>query len=100
MKLNNRKMDLHTAKLITSRESMSPADRLVIWRNSQITGELFMDLPDAWYDNPTWACENGHISKRYLKSEKLGDVCLACSKPILLVPTETTEEKLAEMLAI
>lgn len=81
------------------RSEESVFDRLVIWRDSQICGELFIGLPDAWYEKPTWACENGHISHRYLKSEKEGCICLACMKPIVLVPPETTEEKLAEILA-
>lgn len=81
------------------RSEESDFDRLVIWRDSKIRGELFMGLPDAWYEHPTWACENGHISHLYLKSERLGDVCLACRKPIVLIPPDTTEQKLAEILA-
>jgi len=74
-------------------------EKLLTWRDKQITGELFMGLPDAWYDEVTWACESGHISHRYLKSEALGqNVCFACMKPIVLVPPETTEHKLNEIL--
>ncbi len=64
---------------------MEKLDTLLEWRDAQIAGELFMGLPDAWYDDVTWVCESGHISRRYLKSEALGsNVCLACHKPIVL----------------
>jgi hypothetical protein len=34
---------------------------------------------DAWYDNPHYICENGHIASFKLKSEGLGrDACLTC----------------------
>ena len=75
-------------------------DQLIKWQHSQIIGELFMGLPDSWYEKPTWACAMGHLSYRYLKSEKLGDVCLSCRKSIVLVPPDTTEEKLREILGI
>ncbi len=78
-------------------------NKLVAWRDSQIADgvELFMGLPDLWYDDLTWGCENGHISSRYLKSERYGgDVCLCCYKPVILVAPLTTEEELKKVLSI
>lgn len=48
-------------------------------------GPFFMGLPARWLDTPTWRCTNGHVSKRYLKSEATSlDLCLACQEPCLL----------------
>ena len=77
----------------------SDFDRLVIWRDSKISGELFMGLPDHWYESPTWACEKGHISHHYIKSEARGAICSCCMKPVVLVPPGTTERTLADALA-
>ena len=42
-------------------------------------GPKFMGIPERWLDNPHWRCENGHVSKHYLKSEALGRAaCLEC----------------------
>jgi hypothetical protein len=49
------------------------------------TGEpLFANKPDHWWENPHWRCVNNHVSKRFLKTETRGDVCLACGESILL----------------
>jgi protein gp37 len=41
-------------------------------------GSMFFEY-DAWYDNTSYICENGHISGFKLKSEALGrDACLSC----------------------
>ena len=49
--------------------------------------EFFFDLPDSWYEPyPTYGCENGHASRRYLKSEEHGALCLACGKRIVMLP--------------
>ena len=53
--------------------------------------EMFLSIPDRWYDDPTWRCVNGHISKRYLKTDR-GGTCLACGKPVLLTCPEDKEE--------
>lgn len=66
--------------------------RLIAWRDRQIEHAridgkpFFMDLPEEWYEPPTWGCENGHVSSRYLKCEEDGCVCLACHCPIYLIP--------------
>lgn len=39
--------------------------------------------PDDWEGK--WGCESGHLSTRYLKSERLGNVCLSCHKPIFAI---------------
>lgn len=49
------------------------------------TGPLFQGLPERWLDDPTWRCENGHVSKRFLKSDGLGrDACLECHGKVWL----------------
>lgn len=48
---------------------------------------MFKDVPDASWDAREWFCMNGHLSKRYLKSEELGyAACLAagCRLPVYL----------------
>lgn len=37
----------------------------------------FLNWPDRWFESWTVRCENGHISKRILKTDE-GDRCLAC----------------------
>ena len=56
--------------------------------------EFFMDFPDRWYeDGPMYLCENGHVSRNYLKSEVRGALCLACMKPVGIVdPRDTPPE--------
>ena len=45
----------------------------------------FQGIPEAAFEDSRWWCENGHISKRYLKSEETGrDLCLACGEPVRL----------------
>lgn len=54
---------------------------------------MFQGWPDAWWEDPTWLCVNGHVSKRYLKSEARGmGVCLACQEPVRLVSPDTVED--------
>ena len=62
--------------------------------------EFFLDLPDSWYEPaPTYGCENGHASRRYLSSEANGAQCLACCKPVVLLPiVYDTDEKLTAAL--
>jgi hypothetical protein len=51
--------------------------------------KLFMFIPDAWYDHPTWICCSGHVSTTILKSEEKGDLCLQCQQPAILTdPTD------------
>lgn len=77
-------------------------EELRMWQLQRITHEkaqgqpMFMGFPDRWYESPTYLCINLHVSKRYLKSEHRGPVCLACScfEPLFLVPPETTEENI------
>lgn len=38
-----------------------------------------MWMPAAWYKDPWWICDAGHVSNHVLKSEALGrDACLWC----------------------
>lgn len=49
--------------------------------------EMFLGWPDAWYEAGHMGCQNGHVSSRSLKSEAIGgNVCLACFKPLTLLP--------------
>lgn len=51
----------------------------------------FLGLPEAWLDDPHYACERGHVSTHILLSEARGDTCLACLGPVRLVPPDTQE---------
>jgi hypothetical protein len=46
---------------------------------------MFMGIPDSWFENPQWMCKNGHVSGRYLKTDK-GALCLACGECVILMP--------------
>ena len=58
--------------------------------------EFFLGLPDAWYEpRPTYGCNNGHVSSRYLKSEERGPLCIDCQEGIAMLPHRyDTDEKL------
>lgn len=61
--------------------------------------EMFLGIPDDWYEPcPEYGCENGHVSRRYLKSEERGCLCLACQLPIAMIPHGYTDETLAAAL--
>lgn len=65
---------------------------LLRWREAEAAAassrgeEMFMGKPDAWYETPHWFCTNGHVSGRFLKSERRGDCCLACGERVILGP--------------
>lgn len=50
--------------------------------------EMFMGIPDAWFDDPHWFCINGHVSHRYLRTDT-GSRCLACLDTAILGPAMT-----------
>jgi len=82
-------------------------EQLYDWRMSraralaQAGTPCFMGLPEIWFENPRWFCQNGHVSMRYLKSERYrGDVCLACYKFVVLGPSMTEEDFAQEMVRI
>lgn len=53
----------------------------------------FLGIPERWLDDPTWKCPNGHISRRFLKSEAhQTDLCLACMEPVRLCDPDEREE--------
>jgi len=57
-----------------------------------MTESSFLGIPERWFDDPTWECTNGHISKLFLKSEALGhDACLACFSPVRLCDPDELE---------
>lgn len=62
--------------------------------------EFFFDLPDVWYEpRPTYGCNNGHVSRSYLKSEEEGCLCLGCFEHVVMLPHKyDTDEKLKEAL--
>lgn len=62
--------------------------------------EFFFDIPDAWYEpKPTYGCNNGHVSRAYLKSEEEGCLCLSCFEHIVILPHKyDTDEKLQQAL--
>lgn len=68
-------------------------ERLRKWQSKQVelareAGEdFFLNFPDLWYEPyPVWGCENGHLSRMYLKSEERGVVCLSCHCGLFLIP--------------
>ena len=62
-----------------------------IYRASLAGEEMFLGIPDRWYEPVTFGCENGHISRRYLKSEDHGSLCLACQSPVVIIPNISEE---------
>ena len=52
---------------------------------------MFLGIPDRWYDPPSWRCEKGHVSGRYLKAHD-GDRCLACCAFVAITFPEDREE--------
>lgn len=47
--------------------------------------DMFMGIPDHWFENPRWRCHNDHVGVMYLKSEEVGmDLCLTCFEPVAL----------------
>jgi len=73
-------------------EPLSLFAALVLWREAEASAaaargeEMFMGKPDAWYEDLHWFCTNGHVSGRFLKSEKRGDCCLACGERVIMGP--------------
>lgn len=59
---------------------------------------FFQGIPETWFDNPTWICENGHLHSSYLKSEILGSICFLCSKPVRLFPKNGTIEEFQKLI--
>lgn len=59
----------------------------------QVAGyEMFLGIPDRWYEKPRWRCRNDHVSTGYLKSEAVGgDLCLKCGEPVNLTFPEDKE---------
>lgn len=58
--------------------------------------KLFFEIPDRWYEHPTWVCCNGHVSTIFLKSELKGDCCLVCMSSVIL--TDPMDEGFNEQL--
>jgi len=50
--------------------------------------EMFMGIPDRWYEPRTLGCRKGHVSKMSLKSSVKGEVCLGCGESIAMIPPE------------
>jgi hypothetical protein len=64
----------------------------IIEADQHESGPRFLGAPERWLDDPTWRCENGHVSKRYLKSERLGrSACLECEGHLWLTFPEDRE---------
>lgn len=84
-----------TCLRVYRRESMDSRPDRPDWQLKAMakeTGAKFMGFPERWFDDLTWRCENGHVSKVYLKSEGLGRAaCLECSAPIWMTYPEDTE---------
>jgi len=44
--------------------------------------EMFLGVPDHWYESPRWRCRKDHVSTMYLKADGRGDLCLECMEPV------------------
>jgi hypothetical protein len=75
--------------------------RLMAWRDRRARQAIldgapaFCGKPEAWFEDPTWACSAGHVSGMILKCEEDGDLCLACMRPVILIPPSVGEAELA-----
>lgn len=70
---------------------MTAFERMRAWRDdlaaqANARGEkMFLNKPDAWFADPHFMCENGHVSGMILTGDS-GDRCLECHKPTILGP--------------
>ena len=56
-------------------------------------GPRFMGIPERWFPQPLFRCENGHVSTAILKSEALWrDACLECWGQVGLTYPEDRED--------
>lgn len=55
--------------------------------------EMFLGVPDNWYENGIHICKNGHLNGMYLKSEMKGAVCIQCYEPSHICPANISEEE-------
>jgi hypothetical protein len=83
---------------------MNKTEILEQWLKEQIHkeessgAEMFLGVPDKWYEPVHLCCINGHVSHRYLKSEaKGGNVCMSCFEPVYICP-DITEDELSKIL--
>lgn len=57
--------------------------------------EIVGNVPDRWYDNTRWRCQNGHVSPWHIKSEAQGrDTCTSCGEQALMSFPEDHEGNL------
>lgn len=70
---------------------------LLAWRHGEISrvaaagGELFMGIPDDWYEEPRFGCAFGHVA-RMIISGSSGDRCQSCGRPMAIIPHMTEAE--------
>jgi len=84
---------------------MSRQERFEKWimdraKEAEKNGEqMFLQVPEAWWEQGLHCCNNGHVNGSYLKSEELGGaVCFNCREKSQIFPTGLTEEEFkAEM---
>jgi hypothetical protein len=70
--------------------------RLQVFKDAEEAAgnEMFMGIPDRWYEKPHWRCINEHVSTMYLKSQE-GDLCLKCYEPLRMTFPEDKDGPLA-----
>lgn len=67
------------------------------WRTGKAAEEaaagapMFLGKPERWFEDVSWACTKGHVSRNFLKCEEDGDRCLECHEPVLMIPPEMGE---------
>lgn len=79
---------------------------LYVWRNEaakaeEATGEkMFLGKPERWFEDVSWGCTTGHVSRTILKCEEDGDRCLECNAPVLMIPPEFGEAKFGPVMML
>jgi hypothetical protein len=69
--------------------------QIIIDADLKETGERFLGLPERWLDaKPVkFRCENGHVSRMYCKSDRLGyNACLECSTRVYITFPEDVDD--------
>lgn len=61
--------------------------------------EMFLHIPDNWFEDYKFGCPNGHVSRMILRcSSGPRDRCLKCHAPTSMIPPSFTEAELSKIL--
>jgi len=53
--------------------------------------DLFLGVPDLWYEHFTVVCIRGHVSRHVIRSEVHGDMCPECMRPCVMCQPSAVE---------